>query len=576
MTLVFIDGFNDLESYGFSSATVLSTTNARYGTSVGWTGSGNARWDIPVDQQSDTLTLGIAVYGATGFLTNSIFDLRSDFAVTQHTTLMVNGDGSFNLRRGGVTNIGTTVAGTFTPDIWHYVEMQVKLHDTTGFAIVKLDGTTIINVTGVDTKNAGTKTVYDQVRIAGSPGWLYDDLYIKVGAGETFLGPITVETIYPNGNGNVSGWMGSDSNYIDNYLLVDEPGVPVTTDYVRGVALSKDQYTLSDLVHTDGNIVGICHVAHMALPVAGAQKFRLVNRRLVDTPSPALSCVSIVYIGFHHVLTGDPDIVVTDGVTSGALLSEPFNDFTSAPWTVNGACTIVAGRTGTAAQTTGSSGVHADYTIPSISESDVVTFGCAFRWTDAVSIDRDIVRFMCEDGTAVGLTLRVLTTGALDFCRVTATSLATSAAGLLVANTWYYIEMQAKVHDTAGYGIVKVNGSTVINVAGIDTLGGTIVNTAIDQIRIGAHISGPVNQYDDLYLKVGAGASFATDWTIPNVNALQTGVEYILDCTEVLQEPFNNITSWTNLGGSAPTIVSGRNGNAVQINSATQLGIRYT
>ncbi|MET0786107.1 MAG: hypothetical protein ABWY25_05325, partial [Paenisporosarcina sp.] len=261
MTLVFIDGFNDLESYGFSSATVLSTTNARYGTSVGWTGSGNARWDIPVDQQSDTLTLGIAVYGATGFLTNSIFDLRSDFAVTQHTTLMVNGDGSFNLRRGGVTNIGTTVAGTFTPDIWHYVEMQVKLHDTTGFAIVKLDGTTIINVTGVDTKNAGTKTVYDQVRIAGSPGWLFDDFYIKIGAGETFLGPITVETIYPNGNGNVSGWMGSDGNSTDNYLLVDEPGVPVTTDYVRGVALSKDQYTLSDLVHTDGNIVGICHVA---------------------------------------------------------------------------------------------------------------------------------------------------------------------------------------------------------------------------------------------------------------------------------------------------------------------------
>ena len=63
----------------------------------------------------------------------------------------------------------------------------------------------------------------------------YDDLYICDGTtvpGEPvndFLGDVRVDTLYPNGNGNSSQWVGQDANSTDNYLNVDDTLLPTTT-----------------------------------------------------------------------------------------------------------------------------------------------------------------------------------------------------------------------------------------------------------------------------------------------------------------------------------------------------------
>ena len=38
---------------------------------------------------------------------------------------------------------------------------------TTGFAIVRVNGVEVINATGLDTEDGGTKTVYDTIRLGG-------------------------------------------------------------------------------------------------------------------------------------------------------------------------------------------------------------------------------------------------------------------------------------------------------------------------------------------------------------------------------------------------------------------------
>jgi hypothetical protein len=107
-------------------------------------------------------------------------------------SLTVTTGGAIEVRRGNFagTVIGTSTTGVITAATWKYVEVQAKLHDTTGTVIVRVDGTERINLPTVDTKNAGTKTVFDAVIIASSSGVtsLFDDLYVATGAGQAFLG----------------------------------------------------------------------------------------------------------------------------------------------------------------------------------------------------------------------------------------------------------------------------------------------------------------------------------------------------------------------------------------------------
>ena len=103
-----------------------------------------------------------------------------------------NGQLSFTM---GAAAIASSATGVIVLNTWHYVEVQVKLHDTTGSATVRVDGTSVITIPTVDTKNGGTKTVYDTVRLsAGAAGNTnqYDDLYLTMGAGAPFKGDITI------------------------------------------------------------------------------------------------------------------------------------------------------------------------------------------------------------------------------------------------------------------------------------------------------------------------------------------------------------------------------------------------
>ena len=87
-----------------------------------------------------------------------------------------------------------------------------RLHDSLGFVKINVDGVEVLNVSGLDTKNAGTGTTYDTVQFGmGLSGTtLFDDLYLMAGAGDSFLGDCIVTTLLPNGNGaSVGGTFGA-------------------------------------------------------------------------------------------------------------------------------------------------------------------------------------------------------------------------------------------------------------------------------------------------------------------------------------------------------------------------------
>jgi hypothetical protein len=114
-----------------------------------------------------------------------------------------------------------------------------------------------------------------------------------------YIEPVFVPT-------SANAWVGSDADSTNNYLLVDEVGAPVTTDYTGSpTSGAQDLYTLTDLTKS-GTIVGVCHQAYAAASDAGAKSFKIVNRRLADTKSAALT-LSSTYAPFHYALTQDPE-----------------------------------------------------------------------------------------------------------------------------------------------------------------------------------------------------------------------------------------------------------------------------
>jgi hypothetical protein len=82
---------------------------------------------------------------------------------TYQVGLQYNADGSLQANRMTTFNAGTslgfTSAGVIKVNTWHYIEVAVTISDSVGTFRVDVDGTTVLNLTGVDTRNGTPTTV---------------------------------------------------------------------------------------------------------------------------------------------------------------------------------------------------------------------------------------------------------------------------------------------------------------------------------------------------------------------------------------------------------------------------------
>ena len=432
-TDVLAEPFNSFANWSNQGATIVAGRN---GTAAqGTTATNNPSYNIPSAGQSDVVTMGFAwrFTDAAPTSQRSILRLHSDFGALNHNRLLYTPSATTLSFTRATTVIGQNTAVTMTQNTWYYIEVQCKLHDTTGFVIVRIDGTEVINATGLDTKSAGTKTVYDQIElgpITSGCTHQYDDFYLSTGAGCSFQG--------------------------------------------------------------------------------------------------------------DHA------------ITSTKLIDEPFNNLAANAWTNTGGIPVAA-RNGAGLSVTGST-TNAYYSIVSGVQSDTLTVGFAWRYDDVgAGTQRDTIRFLGDAGATVHNGLLVMPssggTGRVAVYRATTSTILAQnlALGIFARSTWYYFEVQIKLHDTTGYVIVRLNGTQIINATGLDTKNAGTA-TVYDRVLLAPFVSGATGQYDDLYL-YNAAATFEGDHAI--------GVAKILD------EPFNDLARWTLSGVTG--VVTGRNGNGAQI-----------
>jgi len=293
MTLLFLDGFDHYST--LNQKYEITPGGASIGSSYARTGSQgfNAFTNsaptfkvVPAAAEHATFIAGIALKrtgvlgGAAAFLT-----FGSDSGTTFHVTLGVDAAGKLKVMRGPYngTILGSESGATLgVLNTWHYVELKVTLSDTVGIVVVRVDAnpTPVINLSAQDTKNGGTKTVFDAIGINGDTNGnvASDDLYLCNAAGSTnndFLGDIKVETLLPNAEGSNSG-MTCSTGTVHNTLVKEVP--PNTSDYVfSAVDGTKDTWGYANTTQT-GGVKGVQVNTYAQKSDAGAKSFRPVVR----------------------------------------------------------------------------------------------------------------------------------------------------------------------------------------------------------------------------------------------------------------------------------------------------------
>lgn len=263
-----------------------------------------------------TWIMGIA-WKDTGTFTGQghLFELLD--SGTRQVDLGFNTSGQLVVTRNGTT-LGTTSAA-FVQNRWYYIEWKVTIHNSTGAVEVRVDGATVLNLTSQDTQNTANASAND-VQVGQHDGAfasiaVIDDFYVCDGVdsgvsgapNDDFLGDVIVPAIFPNGNGNYSDFVGSDSNSVNNYLLVDENPENGDTDYVESSNVGdQDTYTYGNLASTTGSVFGVQILPYARKTDAGARKIKTLARLSGTDDAGPDQTLSADYVYLSDIREADP------------------------------------------------------------------------------------------------------------------------------------------------------------------------------------------------------------------------------------------------------------------------------
>jgi hypothetical protein len=299
--LIFADGFDSGSLTGWVDA--LDVWIAAGSSRISGSGSG-----LYISRTSTYFTAKAAIY-------TDIFDYTSEFLFgfafkfgtvldeialihfmdgatrndwdTAQLSLYINNTGklAFGRFHGDFTiTVLATGTRTVSAGAWHYVEGKVKIHASTGYVEIKLDGMEEISMTtSLDTTNtAANGASVIALGMSDSTGGTtvsIDDFYLfdNAGNGMSYMGDIRVLDLVPTSDGASSDF--TPSTGVDNYATVDELP-PVDSDYVYSNVIGhKDTYGLQNLPANAAAVFAVMYVTRSFKTDAGARTLRNVMRQ---------------------------------------------------------------------------------------------------------------------------------------------------------------------------------------------------------------------------------------------------------------------------------------------------------
>lgn len=176
-----------------------------------------------------------------------------------HATLRIDAPtGTLQACLSTSTILGTSSAGAFDLNAgYRYLEVKVTIDDSAGVFVVRVDGNTVINLSGVDTRNGGVDG-WNLIALGGSGSQVidWDDMYVLDASGTShndFLGDIRVDAHYPDANGANND--STPSTGTDRSATIDETTPNDDTDYNTITTVGhKDTLSLQSLVNAGATL----------------------------------------------------------------------------------------------------------------------------------------------------------------------------------------------------------------------------------------------------------------------------------------------------------------------------------
>lgn len=291
MALLWIDGFDiadmSIKYSGTSSATgsQSTTTTTRFNTGRHFSTNGVNQFIKKTITPASKVITGFAFAGQTGQINSNVSFLvvYGDTGATAHLSLRLLSDGSVRLHLGDAGTVLATSAPLSLRAVgkWSYIELSGTVADSGGRAIVRVDGVTVIDFTG-DTKNGGTSTAIDTVRLQGDytvDCTFFDDWYICDGTGvvnNDFLGDVRVQTLLPTGAG--SSTQLTPTGVANNWDNVNDNPANTGTYNSDSVSGHRDTYAMADLNAYTGTVFGVQDVIMANRSDSGAANIKAALR----------------------------------------------------------------------------------------------------------------------------------------------------------------------------------------------------------------------------------------------------------------------------------------------------------
>lgn len=182
---------------------------------------------------------------ALGGILAGVWDEPNQLGGTQQVRLDTLADGTIEARRGDNTLLGSSAAGVITGDnTWFSIEVKFVISNTTGSVVVKIDGTTVLDLTNQDTQNSSNAFANTVQFGQGN----IDEIVVLDGSGTShndFIGEFRIETLRPTANGTTNNFTPSAGS---NWQNVDEAESDDDTTYNESNTVGHiDLFQVEDL-----------------------------------------------------------------------------------------------------------------------------------------------------------------------------------------------------------------------------------------------------------------------------------------------------------------------------------------
>jgi hypothetical protein len=279
MAVWFIDGFDHYATNAdllrkwtsCTTAPVPTPAGARQQSGQGMSMQNQTVTKVRPGATVDTYTIGFAFQVSITTVATTLVAFKE--SGTEHVSVRMDTSARLTFTRNGT--VLATSTNTLSAGVWYYLEVQCKVHDTTGTYEVRINGSAtgwIAAATGADTRNGGTG-VLTEFTIGSSNGIItsFDDLYAgdaTGGVNASFLGPQVVYALRPAAAGNYAQWTPNFGSNVGNVGEIFPDGD--TTFNQDATAGHKDTFAITELP-AGATIAAIQHVLY-AKQDAGAQR----------------------------------------------------------------------------------------------------------------------------------------------------------------------------------------------------------------------------------------------------------------------------------------------------------------